>query len=126
MKRYWGTPGKYFTYIVVSNFILFGVLAVFFEGGAFPWGEIKGGNFYVSSNIATATVSSSWFWLTYWQGLSAWAGMGIYGVVRFALEAINAEDENREVEARNHKYGVGFMFFWLLIVLGNGIAIVYF
>jgi hypothetical protein len=117
---------KPITYVVVANFILFAVLAVFFEGGAFPWGEINDGRFSVSSNIVVAQVSQFWFWFTFWQGLSAWAGAGIYAVINFASEAIKAEDEKRKADAAKHKSGIFIILVFLLLIFGNAIAIVYF
>jgi len=68
---------------LVADMFLLGVLALFFEGGAFPWGVIHGGNYYVISNMGDFQVSADWFWISYWQGLSAWAGLGIYMVGPF-------------------------------------------
>jgi hypothetical protein len=63
-------------YLFVANTILFFVLAIFVDGGAFPWGEIRGEHFLIVNNQGTREITENWFWFTYWQGFSAWIGIG--------------------------------------------------
>ena len=64
-------------YIIIVNLLLLIVLGVFFDGAAFPYGKIDGARYWIVNNAGTREVSESWFWLTYWQGLSACLGIGL-------------------------------------------------
>jgi len=64
-------------YILIVNVLLFFVLGVLFDGAAFPYGEIDDARYWIVNNAGTREVSESWFWFTYWQGLSAWLGIGL-------------------------------------------------
>jgi len=60
-------------FLAINGFLFF-VLAFLFDGGAYPWGEIRGENFFVVTGTSQVEVSRNWFWLTYWQGLFVWVG----------------------------------------------------
>ena len=115
---------EYLGAIVFANFFLFAVLAMFFEGGAYPWGEIIGSNYYVSSNIGEFEVSADWFWISYWQGLSAWAGAGLYGVGAFLHKVISDAKRDDQREAVRSAYGLLFALAWLGFVLWGAVGIV--
>lgn len=109
---------------VLANFILFAVLAMFFEGGAFPWGEIIGGNYYVTSNIGEFQVSGDWFWISYWQGLSAWTGAGIYGIGAFLHKLIADARSEDDAQVSRSAFGLLFVLAWLGFVLWGAVRIV--
>ena len=115
---------EYLGVLVWANFFLFGVLAGFFEGGAFPWGEIIGSNYYVSSNIGEFEVSADWFWVSYWQGLSAWAGAGLFGVGAFLRQVISDVKRDDQRAAIRSAYGLLFVLAWLGFVLWGAVGIV--
>ncbi len=56
------------------------ILGVFFDGGAYPYGDIRGERFLIVDNQGTREVSENWFWFTYWQGLISWGGIGAFFV----------------------------------------------
>ena len=64
--------------ILAAKGFLFFVLAFLFDGGAYPWGEIRGENFFVVTGTSQTEVSRNWFWITYWQGLLVWVGGACY------------------------------------------------
>ena len=109
--------------LVFANFILLTVLAMFFEGGAYPWGEIIGSNYYVISNIGDFEVSADWFWISYWQGLSAWAGAGVYGLGAFLSKVISDVKRDDQREAVRSAYGLLFVLAWLAFVLWDAARI---
>jgi len=108
---------------VLANFFLFAVLAMFFEGGAFLWGEIIGSNYYVTSNVGDFEVSA-WFWISYWQGLSAWAGAGIYGVGAFLHKLIADATSEDDAQVNRSAFGLLFVLAWLGFVLWGAVRIV--
>ena len=110
--------------VVYVNLWLLAVLALFFEGGAYPWGEIIGSNYYVISNIGEFEVSRDWFWISYWQGLSAWAGAGIYGVGAFLRKLIQDAKRDDQREAVRSAFGLLFVLAWLGFVLWGAVRIV--
>ena len=110
--------------VVFANIFLFAVLALYFEGGAYPWGEFQGGNYYVISNIGEFKVSADWFWISYWQGLSAWAGAGIYGVGAFLHQLVSDAKGDDEARVNRSAFGVLFTLTWLGFVLWGAITIV--
>jgi hypothetical protein len=110
--------------VVWVNMWLLAVLALFFEGGAYPWGEIIGSNYYVISNIGEFEVSRDWFWISYWQGLSAWAGAGIYGVGAFLRKLIQDAKRDDQREAVRSAFGLLFVLAWLGFVLWGAVRIV--
>jgi hypothetical protein len=112
---------EYLGALVFANLFLFVVLAMFFEGGAYPWGEIIGSNYYVSSNIGEFEVSADWFWISYWHGLSAWAGAGIYGVGAFLSKVISDVRRDDQREAVRSAYGLLFVLAWLGFVLWGAV-----
>lgn len=109
---------------VFANIFLFAVLAIFFEGGAYPWGEIQGGNYYVISNIGEFKVSADWFWISYWQGLSAWAGAGIYGVGALLHKLITDARHEDMAMVNRSAFGLLFILAWLGFVLWGAVGIV--
>ncbi len=115
---------EYLGALIFANFCLLTVLAMFFEGGAYPWGEIIGGNYYVMSNIGEFEVSADWFWVSYWQGLSAWAGAGLYGVGAFLHKVISDVKRDDQREAVRSAYGLLFVLAWLGFVLWGAVRIV--
>ena len=110
--------------LLYANFFLLAVLALYFEGGAYPWGEIIGSNYYVISNMGEFEVSADWFWVSYWQGLSAWAAAGIYGVGGFLAKVISDVKRDDQREAVRSTYGLLFMLAWLGFVLWGAVRIV--
>jgi len=110
--------------VVYVNMWLLAVLASFFQGGAYPWGEIIGSNYYVISNIGEFEVSRDWFWISYWQGLSAWAGAGIYGVGAFLRKLIQDAKRDDQREAVRSAFGLLFVLGWLGFVLWGAVRIV--
>jgi len=106
------------------NFFLFIVSALYFEGGAFPWGEKIGSNYYVMSNMGEFEVSADWFWVSYWHGLSAWAGFGIYGVGGFLRQLISNAKRDDERAAVKSALGLLFILAWLIVILGIAVRIV--
>ncbi len=115
---------KYLGALVFANFLLFAVLAMFFEGGAYPWGKIIGSNYYVKSNIGEFEVSADWFWVSYWQGLSAWAGAGLYGVGAFLHKLITDAKDEDEATVNRSAFGLLFILAWLGFVLWGAVRIV--
>ena len=115
---------EYLGALVMANYFLFGVLAGFFEGGAFPWGEIIGSNYYVISNIGEFEVSADWFWISYWQGLSAWAGAGLYGVGTILHKLIQDTRDEDEAAVNRDAFGLLFVLAWLAFVLWGAVGIV--
>ena len=84
MQKHWktdllesGSVSLLVFYILIVNVLLFFVLGVLFDGAAFPYGEIDDARYWIVNNAGTREVSESWFWFTYWQGLSAWLGIGL-------------------------------------------------
>lgn len=76
-----GSISQTIFYLICANALVSFVLGIFFDGGAFPWGEIRGDQFLIVNNQGTKEVSGSWFWFTYWQGLSAWISIGLFFVI---------------------------------------------
>lgn len=114
---------------VFLNLYIYAVLALFFDGGAYPFGKISGNTYIVVSDAVVeglhVQVSHGWFWFTYWQGVVAWSGMGAYGSARF-IQAMygSIRSDSREHTAR---YIAGFVFsiIWLSYVIWNAIRIVH-
>lgn len=102
--------------LLCANFFLLAVLALYFEGGAYPWGEIIGSNYYVISNMGEFEVSADWFWVSYWHGLSAWAGAGLYGVGAFLHQVISNVKRDDQRQAVRSAYGLLFVLVWLTFV----------
>lgn len=73
-----GTISLVVFYVLVANMFLFFVLGVFFDGGAFPWGQTDGERFWIDNNDGRREVSAEWFQFTFWQGITAWAGIGLF------------------------------------------------
>lgn len=117
------TPTGVIGFIVVVNMFLFFVLAIFFDGGAFPWGESSGGRYWIVANFADKEISESWFRFGYWQGLSAWAGMGIYGAGAFGYKFFKSMQNEQEKQAIRDAGGLIFTIAWLAFVLWNGAKI---
>ena len=88
---------------------LFLVLAAFFDGGAYPWGETGGGGYFIVHNMGATAVSEDWFWISYWQGLSAWAGIGLYMVGGSFWKLIEDARRNDESEAVRSAFGLLFI-----------------
>jgi len=109
---------------LVADMFLLGVLALFFEGGAFPWGVIHGGNYYVISNMGDFQVSADWFWISYWQGLSAWAGLGIYMVGAFLHKLVADARSEDDAQISRSAFGLLFALAWLGFVLWGAVRIV--
>ena len=61
-----------------TNAFLFFIFAFLISGGAFPWGEIRGADYFVVTGTSEIQVSRLWFWTTYWQGLLVWCGGACY------------------------------------------------
>lgn len=73
-------------FLIVANMILFFILGIFFDGGAFPYGEIEGGRFWIDNNDGRREVSEAWFRFTFWQGIGAWSGLGLFFAVNSTRE----------------------------------------
>jgi len=69
--------------------ILFMVL-FFFEGGAFPYGEIHSDRFLINSAISDNTyeVPGWWFWTSYWHGIATSISVSLFFVVAGSYETI--------------------------------------
>lgn len=85
MRKSWDTsllePGSLSLnvfYVIGANMFVFFLLSIFFNGGAFPYGEVVGEKFLIADNAGTRHVSKSWFWFTFWQGFIAWGGIGLF------------------------------------------------
>ena len=72
------------------NLLLFFVLGIFFDGGAYPWGELRDGRYFIVNNQGTREVSESWFRFTFWQGALAWLSVPAGLSVGSTLDALRA------------------------------------
>lgn len=111
-------------FIVAANMYLFFLLAFFFDGGAFPWGEISGARYWIDANMRETEVSESWFWFSYWQGLTAWAGAGIYGVGAFGFKFLKSIRDDQAKQALRDAGSILFVAAWLIFVLWEADRIV--
>jgi len=110
--------------VIYANWIVFVVLAIYFDGGAYPWGEIRGNEYFVVAHKIETEISRKWFWITYWQGLTAWAGTGIYGVfcVRNQLLKSNQQDDHRK--SAQHITGLLIASLWTVLVVWGAVKII--
>jgi hypothetical protein len=81
-----GTLSTAIFFLIVANMFLYFVLGIFFDGGAFPYGEIEQGRFWVDNNDGRREVSEAWFRFTFWQGIGAWSGLGLFFAVNSTRE----------------------------------------
>ncbi len=92
-------PGRIF-FAVTANMILFMVL-FFFEGGAFPYGEIHSDRFLINSPISDNTyeVPGWWFWTSYWHGIATSISVSLFFVAVGSYETISSIRGGRRRDA---------------------------
>jgi len=76
-----GTLSTIIFFLLLANMILFFVLGILFDGGAFPYGVVEGEHYWIDNNDGRREVSEAWFRFTFWQGLGAWSGFGLFFAV---------------------------------------------
>ena len=104
------------------------MLHAFFDGGAYPGGEIIGSIYTVIGDPdreqLRVTVSPQWFWITYWQGLIAWASIGVYVITAFGYQAHKSAQSGVQERSVRHLAGSVLAVIWLIFVIWNAIKIV--
>lgn len=108
--------------ILAINGLLFFVLAFLFDGGAYPWGEIRGDKFFVVSETSQTEVSRNWFWATYWQGLFVWVG-GACSLVFLVLTNRLLETPRKGWQAISTKIVVTVaLSLWLFVAIAGALT----
>ncbi len=55
-------------YLIAGNMFLLILFGIFLNGAAFPYGEIRGDEYWIVNNDGARAVSGWWFWTTFWHG----------------------------------------------------------
>lgn len=76
--------------LIIGNMILFFIFGVFFDGGAFPYGEIRVEEYWIANNDGARPVSRTWFWVTFWQGFVAWFSVGLFILCEILTQLISS------------------------------------
>lgn len=92
-------PGRIF-FALTANMILF-IALFFFEGGAFPYGEIHSDRFLIHSAVSDDIydVPGWWFWTSYWHGTATSISVSLFFVATGSYEAIISIREGRRRDA---------------------------
>jgi len=106
-----------------TNLLIFIILVIYFDGGAYPWGQIRANKHFVVANMVETEVSSMWFWVTYWQGLAAWVGPGIYGVCAFGNELSKSSKQEDERKSAQNMSGLFFVLLWTAFTIWVAVGI---
>jgi len=90
------TIARRFFFVVVGNLFLFFAVGVFFNGGAFPYGEIAADIYVVDSGARSSAqvVPAWWFWTTFWHGLMTSLSISALGFVVGTYEAVRASRQH--------------------------------
>ena len=111
-----------FLFICVNGFIFF-FLVIFFDGGAFPWGEIRGDRYFVITNSGETEISRRWFYVSFWHGAITWASAGICILIVWMESFISSCRRRKWAEALGRLGGSLFIAAWLAFMVFETIAI---
>jgi hypothetical protein len=111
-------------FVLYANWIVFIVLAIYFDGGAYPWGEIRDGQYFIVAQMTETEISHKWFWITYWQGLTVWAGTGIYGLFGISNQLLKSSQQDDHREPNQHVTGLLIASLWTVLVFWGAVKII--
>lgn len=110
--------------VIVFNALLFFILAILFDGGAFPWGEIRDSSYWIVTGTKEVMISKHWFWFTYWQGLFVWLGVGLIIFVLSIQLLFEKETWKNWKESIKSFFAFLFICLWIFFILKNALHIV--
>jgi len=111
--------------VLVINILLFFMFSFLFNGGAFPWGEIRNSTYFIVTGTKEVVIPKEWFWITFWQGLLAWMSLGF---VLLILAVKQLLEKKTWSDWRKYLMSIYFFIFsvlWLLSIIKQAAKIMW-